>query len=292
MKKLFLPLLLLALSLSSCSKNDGKGGEEEQVPTLSKYVSRVLEFAPAPGQFTNKLPPFSEGDSEQAMLKKVENLLVGKTGNVVSLGAYGGYIVVGFDHSIVNAPNAKDFKVYGNAFDTSAEPGIVMVSADENGNNLPDDEWYELAGSEYARATKNYSISYLRPTLLNGNVKWFDNQGKHDTLYVVSSYTGDSYFPLWTDKDTLTFYGTLLPNNSTTTDSIIWQLPAYEWGYADNKSNNSDGCTFDIDWAVDRQGNKKALDKIDFIKIYTGVNQATGWVGETSTEVGGVEDLN
>ena len=286
MKNLFFPLLLIALSLSSCNHDGNDDGNEQ--PAVSKYVSRVLEFVPAPGQFTNRLPAFAEGDSEQVMLEKVAALLVGKTGSVVSLGAYGGYIVVGFDHSIVNKPNATDFKVYGNAFDNNAEPGIVMVSVDANGNGLPDDEWYELAGSEYARSTKNYSISYLRPTPLNGNIAWFDNQGNRDTLHVPNDYIGVSYFPLWIAKDTLTFHGTLLPPNVSLADGA-WKLPPYEWGYADNQPNNSSGCEFDIAWAVDANGSKVSLEKIDFVKIYTGVNQVAGSLGETSTEVSGVE---
>ena len=40
-----------------------------------------------------------------------------------------------------------------------------MVSVDVNGNGLPDDEWYELAGSEYQKPStiKNYEITYYRP---------------------------------------------------------------------------------------------------------------------------------
>ena len=40
------------------------------------------------------------------------------------------------------------FAIQGNAFDSSNEPGIVWVMQDVNGNGLPDDEWYELRGSE------------------------------------------------------------------------------------------------------------------------------------------------
>ena len=96
---------------------------------------------------------------------------------MVTLGGYGGYIVVGFDHTIVNRPGEYDFKILGNAFYAndnprpdaplggSSEPGIVMVSVDTNGNGVPDDEWYELAGSEYYKkeTLKNYEITYYRP---------------------------------------------------------------------------------------------------------------------------------
>ncbi len=280
----------LCLSLSSCN-NDDNGGIELPPTPPSKYVSRVLEFVPAPGQFTNKLPLYTPGDGKQAMLDKLAAALVGKTGELISLGAYGGYLVVGFDHSIVNRPGANDFKVYGNAFENSAEPGIAMVSVDANSNGLADDEWYELAGSEHGLSTKAYTISYLRPNPANGPIPWFDSQGNSDTLRVVSGYNGPSYFPLWVDGDTLRFHGTLLPGNATFEDGR-WKLKAYGWGYADSHPNSSAGCEFDIDWAVDARGSTVSLKKIDFIKIYTGVMQGVGALGETSTEVSGVEDLS
>ncbi len=70
----------------------------------------------------------------------------------------------------------KTFRVLGNAFYSdlpefedkkggSCEPGIVEVSFDTNQNGLPDDEWYELAGSEYYKpeTVKEYSITYRKP---------------------------------------------------------------------------------------------------------------------------------
>jgi hypothetical protein len=45
-------------------------------------------------------------------------------------------------------------------------------------------------------------------------------------------------------------------------------------------------------WAVNSKGQKVSLPGVDFIKIYTGVNQENGWLGECSTEISGVEDLH
>ena len=50
--------------------------------------------------------------------------------------------------------------------------------------------------------------------------------------------------------------------------------------------------SFDIGWAVDRQGNRVSLPGADFIRVYTGVNQYCGWVGETSTEISRAQDLH
>jgi len=43
---------------------------------------------------------------------------------------------------------------------------------------------------------------------------------------------------------------------------------------------------------VNAAGQSVHFDAIDFIRIYTGVNQNAGWVGELSTEVCGAEKLN
>ena len=37
---------------------------------------------------------------------------------------------------------------------------------------------------------------------------------------------------------------------------------------------------------------RDSLPGVDFVKIYTGVHQVNGWLGECSTEVMGVEDLH
>ena len=75
-------------------------------------------------------------------------------------------------------------------------------------------------------------------------------------------------------------------------DGGTWVGYCYPWGYADNHPNRSEFSQFKIDWAVDQNGNHVELDKIDFVKIYTAVNQNVGWMGEISTEVMTVEDLH
>ena len=47
----------------------------------------------------------------------------------------------------------------------------------------------------------------------------------------------------------------------------------------------------DIDNAIDANGNNVKLASIDFIKIYTGVLQANGPLGECSTEVAAIEQI-
>jgi hypothetical protein len=65
------------------------------------------------------------------------------------------------------------------------------------------------------------------------------------------------------------------------------------YGYADNKPNDdAEANSFDFDWAVDAQRQPVSLDFVDFVRVYTGVNQFCGWMAETSTEIAHVEDLH
>jgi len=283
----------------------------------SPYIHKVFEYRPAPGQFVNELPKYEDGDTHEDILQKVEETIVGNKKKLVTLGAYGGYIVFGFDHLVENKPGKYDFKIWGNAyysnpvlFAGSSEPGIVMVSYDDNGNGIPDDPWYELAGSEYNKpqTVKNYEITYYKPDtnkiptphptfpflVDTSYIKWTDNLGNTGHVAKNASHTKHLYYPQWIDEETLVFTGTKLANNGVNEDGTgqFFLQYAYPWGYADNHPNDNIRSNFDIDWAVDEQGNKVNLHGIHFVKVYTGVNQYCGLWGETSTEVMGAEDLH
>ena len=133
----------------------------------SKLWNKVYEYTPAPGQFINETSTIGgmtgkETFPEAAVAWATQRL---KDKLHVSLGSFGGYIIVGFDHSIPNSGNQYDFCIQGNAFDGSSEPGIVWVMQDINGNGLPDDEWYELKGSEAGKkeTIRNFEVTYYRP---------------------------------------------------------------------------------------------------------------------------------
>ena len=288
----------------------------------SPYISRVFEYRPAPGQFVNELPEYEDGDTAEDMARKAEECLANNERVLISLGSYGGYVVFGFDHMVENRPGLMDLEILGNAFYSNAnpnagaskeggscEPGIVMVSHDDNGNGLPDDAWYELTGSEYhSPATKHhYSITYYRPDenkertpdpnyrFINDTsyVRWTDNLGYEGHVY-RNVYHNQSYWPQWLEGESLTFEGTLLADNyvdESGTGSYYVQY-AYAWGYADNHPNTDDRSKFNIEWAVDDSGTPVSLSGIHFVKVYTGVNQYCGWLGETSTEIMGANDLH
>ena len=288
----------------------------------SPYITKVYDFLPAPGQFINTMPEYEEGDTKSTILAKVEEQICGNdddgaTPGMISLGAWGGYVIFGFDHPVVNVVGEYDFKIYGNAFKAnqasdggSCEPGIVMVSQDTNNNGIADDQWYELAGSEYAKpeTIREYQIIYTKPDdnrAIGADpdpnnkyicdrtyVKWEDNQ--NETGYVMRNvYNRQSYWPLWIDDTEISFEGTLLADNAydQSGNGTYYVLKFYDWGYVDNQPNANDP-GFKIDWAVDTDGNSVTLTHIDFIKVYSAVNQYCGWIGETSTEVCGGEDLH
>jgi hypothetical protein len=246
------------------------------------------------------------------MLRKVEERLAGEESSLISLGAYGGYIVFGFDHPVVNVAEGLDFRIMGNVFvsagglSESSEPGIVAVSRDTNGNGLPDDPWYELAGSEYTKpeTIHHYRITYYKPdghqtpapdaenpSLTDtAYIRWADNQGRQGYISRNSFHT-QPYYPQWTEADSLVFEGARLADNYAE-EGGRYSFRACEWGYADNRPNADTRSGFDIEWAVDTDGQPVHLSEIHFVRVYTAVNQYCGWLGETSTEIGGAVDLH
>lgn len=264
---------------------------------VTPICNRVLEYVPAPGQFVNELPEYMPGDDVKAMCGRVYDYIVNEDA-VVTLGAYGGYVTYGFEKTIVNVPGKRDFYVEGNALQSnstttkggSSEPGIIMVSYDLNGNGLPDDVWFEIAGSEYNATLSNYEITYFKPTSVNEDIKWTDNMGGSGYVY-RSSYHKQAYWPEWIKEDRMVFKGSLLPNNSTK-EGDQYVLVRYDFGYADNYPNTetdrktrSEGAKVDIDWAVDESGNTVKMPGVDFVRVYTGVNATNGILGENSTEI-------
>ena len=151
------------------------------------------------------MPEYAEGDTYADILRKAEECISGTNDIMISLGGYGGYVTFAFDHTVMNVEGENDFRIWGNAFyeltnpdakGGSAEPGIIMVSYDANCNGLPDDEWYELAGSEYYKPATlhNFSITYRRPDPSQTPVENEDG------------YLSDIYYIPWTDSEGNTGY--------------------------------------------------------------------------------------
>lgn len=296
----------------------------------AKQTVKVLEYCPAPGQFTNNLPEINNTMSAEERLKACEQQL--EDGYPVCLGAAGGYITVALDQPIKNG-KGSDIRILGNAFYAandpkygdatiggSIEPGIVYVGV---GSSPETAEWYELAGSEYYTTEMHrFEITYYKPTVETGKSKtpyitidnyirwtasWTNPDGSKQTAegwQPKNVSHNQSYWPSWEENDQITFRGARLPNNAVNyggdgSDSdnpqywVSYRYAADSYGYVD-AAPNSDNVytTFDLDWAVDSDGNPKHLDHADFIRIQSGVLQQCGWTGETSTEVSSITNLH
>ncbi len=268
-------------------------------------ASKLWEFRPAPGQHIN----IENIGTPQAAQRMTENF-----SSLVSLGSFGGYLILGFEEACINHPDNPygiDFTLFGNAFTGSSEPGVVWVMQDENQNGLPDDTWYEIAGSHHfhPKTVQNYEVTYFKTD--SRDVFWRDNSGETGRITANSFnlqeyYPTQQYFPQY-PSDSVTFRGTLLTTeiNFTNNQEITVKPPAF--GYADSHPHRqgidlsvpdnpytkeiegAGGDPIDISWAVDSLGNYVELDSIHFVKIVSGSLVSAGWLGEISTDVAWVE---
>ncbi|HIZ86430.1 MAG TPA: cell surface protein, partial [Candidatus Coprenecus stercoravium] len=258
------------------------------------FISRVFEYTPAPGQFINE--GYTAATPAEACDYAFQRL---SESQFVSLGAFGGYIVVGFDHSVESGgEGALDLQITGNAHSSSSEPGIIWVSQDENGNGLPDDTWYELRGSEYGKPETwhDYAVTYYRPSGPGMSVEWTDNRGNSGTVdYLKAFHRQDSYYPAWITADSYTLRGTRLQDRlvDESGNGSLWVGHPFDWGYADNWSaTDPDIDKFSISDAVRWDGEPAGLKYIDFVKIQCGVQAKGGSTGEQSTELTLIRDLH
>lgn len=266
-------------------------------------ISQVFEYQPAPGQFVNLLPQYTPGDTPATMCQKILNAIGHNRQGLVTLGSAGGYLIAGFPTRVPNHSGEYDLEILGNAFQNASEAGIVSVMRDDNNNHLPDDTWYELAGSDHNLSIPNYTLTYTRPTNDHQpvasqepwcydaqHIHWTDHQGSSGYL-PQNIYHRQPYFPQWIDHETLTYTFTLLPNRAYQSGNT-WLQPAFPWGYADNQPNGTNGCRFNIDWAIHPDGTPAHLDGIDFIRIHTAVFRQMDAIGEASTEISTIRRLH
>src|SRR5574344_1108852 len=318
MKQKYILALLCAASIcTACGGGGDGGGSTTTDPPMGKgtaMCNKIYEFMAAPGQFVNE--NYTASKMADACTYALERF---RQGAYVSLGGFGGYIIAGFDHAVQN-DGGYNIEILGNSFDGSSEPGIVYVMQDSNGNGLPDDTWFELAGSEFAKGTTNrqYSVTYTKPSSLTADIPWVDSDGKSGVIG-HNTYHAQDYYPAWAATggvvygsaeitgSTIKFTGTRLPDNNKENAGASWINNAFDWGYADNFSlidrlaaadpvNNphalSQANYFKISNAIDTDGNTVSLKYINFVKVQTGVNCRDGLIGEVSTDVCCIRDYN
>ena len=256
----------------------------------------IIEYLPAPGQFVNILPAVGSNPAD-ATVKAQQNI---DRGSMISLGGFGGFVKAKFGTRVMRVENQPELLILGNAHSNGAEPGIVWVSYDANENGIADDEWYQLVGSEDDNSTKSYSITYYKPSAaddestnaIDNYIMWKNNL--NETGWIPkNTIHNQSYYPEWITADSITYIGTLLPDNAVDVngDGSYYSLVPYDWGYVDNYPNSEQSKNlFDIDNAVDAEGNKVTLPGVDFVMIQSAINGIHGAIGESSTEVSAIKE--
>ncbi|KIC00639.1 hypothetical protein OA88_18480 [Flavobacterium sp. JRM] len=313
----FIALYSGAYELTLNVSADGKKGSKKTLVNVTNetknhnpYITAIYDFDPAPGMFANDLfkNGFTKEDIMRVALGRINETSVGYP---LDLGGFGGSIIVGFDHTVINNAGQKDFRVYGGDLTDKGNPpapGLLFVAYDKNGNGKPDDdEWYEIIGSQHTKenTTKNFKITYHKPAIgkpvvVSGpNDPFIDREhiycenNNSETYYLPRSKTKKEYYPAWTTQNTAVYEGTRLNVKFTPLrpgQTTLWNFEAPEWGYV-----NAVNPDIDIDWAVDKNGNKANLPGINFIKIVNCVSEPMGLCHQQSsmaTRFAGAADLH
>ena len=272
--------------------------------TGKTYTSKALsliDYLPAPAF---NFDSFSFATKTEA-LERVQSDLI--EGNAVPLGTFGGFIITAFDHTVINAYGKRDFTVLmnENSGSTKFSPASIYVAYDANKNGVADEnEWYEIAGSEYHKSTtvKNYEITYHKPDAAKAAVpgtkdwqfdkeyiKWTDNKNTSAFITRTKKWRRYNYYPQWMGES-YTLKGTkvYLPVKDVSDgDGTTYNIGTFEWGYGGIKDPS-----IDISWAVDINGKKVHLPGIDFVKVYVSSYAEAGATDLVTNFFTQAEDLN
>lgn len=275
----------------------------------AQYISEVLSYIPAPGQFINSVP---WGTPQSAFS------IVGGVNGSLSLGAFGGSVVFRFEEAVENDPDnpfGVDFTIFGNPMTQWSEPGVVSVMEDTNENGLADDTWYELAGSDhyFSSTRRNYQVTFINPDQnVASDVPWEEEDGaqgwiRANNIHLQPYYPSPDSFPAVAEHMTV-YTGTLLEGAVDVDHPPLLVSARRAFGYADNQvrgtapytlpdnpytpeAEHSGGDAFDISWALDPEGQYLELERIHFVKVQTGILHEGGFLGEVSTEITGAADV-
>ncbi len=300
------------ISMASASKVNVEMEKDEYSP----FLSEVIDLGLAPYSSVGAGNPFfGMTDTKKSAMETISKQInkdfsTSNTG--LSLGPLGGYIVFKFDHTVMNVSGLRDFRIgsYANNMSYPA-PGIVYVAFDANQNGQPDeDEWYEIAGSEYGKTTtlSNLTVIYNRPD----NFLTTASMGKEVNDYITYTINGVSgalssgsmsntipVWPYWLRESdegkTITFTGvTQLPSNTQMNGMFPGATQWYDYGYVSNSDPKDEvRSSFDIDWAVDKDGKPVHLPGVDFVKVQTATMMyAGGFYGNLKTSLNCAIDLH
>lgn len=306
-----LSTLLLAASLAT---GDALAG--------SPFATAVIAFDPAPGQFVNH-PAFSDPAAALGAPSGAGTATAGNT-SVVSLGGFGGSIVLAFDQTVEDHPLnplGLDAIVFGNAFWVNGpdrrwgEAGIIEISLDINSDGLANDPWYLIPGSHLPAPTpvtwQMWDSFTADPTYPPAFASWIPpgRSGVWESwgfsLPPVPFHSTPMTNPLagageeavygYADTTPTLLLGDLDADNLVD-DPLI--DPAAFYTLPDDpfllgvSPGSGGGDAFDIAWAIDAAtGEAAGLPGFDFIRISTGVHHVVGVLGELSAEIDAVADV-
>lgn len=191
-------------------------------PTI---VHDIYAYLPAPGQFTNEgINTGGWGDAFVSGSGNLKEMVDSIATTGVSLGFFGGYVVLDMGDNISDSPNnlyGIDLNIYGNAFINNSEPGCIQV-AQALGNDPGDPDkdgviWYDIAGSLYydSDTNTNYSLTYRNPhegddanenwpqsgtvssPNSSNNVPYTIGDGTTDYYVTYNIFHKHAWFPLW-----------------------------------------------------------------------------------------------
>jgi hypothetical protein len=211
----------------------------------------------------------------------------GGTGSGWSLGTIGGYWIKSRTHK-------EAYEINGNAFGDWVEPGMVWFQEDLNGNNEPDEVWYEAHGAPSTAntpITRRYSVTFFKADdtstpsqntygQIIRDIYWVDCKGRAGKIhggwpykYGAPNYNGAKVTytcTLFSDDDRINVKGVgdfKLPAN----------VPFVDY-YPPEK--------FSISSAIAADGSPVKLTNVRFVKVHTAVFQiGDSSFGEISTEI-------
>lgn len=292
----------------------------------SAFATRVMGYAPAPGQFVQAA---QFNDPLRGLGAPIGGgTLAPDNSKVVSLGGFGGWITLGFDHRVMDDPRnplGLDAIVFGNASYVGgnpnrrfAEAATIEIAVDANGNGLADDAWYVVRGPQIpavpwaAWTVRTWDDNFGDPTFPPGEPGWMPagraGQWQTQGFMLPASVLGGPVVqnPLGLSSTSEGVWGigdhtpTLL-RGDLDGDNVVDDpgvSPAVFYTVPDDPfvvgispgSGGGDG--FDIAWAVDEVSGLPAnLAGFDFIRLTTAIDSVGPILGEVSAEIGGVADV-
>ena len=170
---------------------------------------------------------YEEGFTGIQVLARATELLQDRTTCLFTLGGFGGNITVG-DSTIPSLTSPVNMTSRYTATPTMICMVLCWINPEETPNResclypktrmatdcqmMSGTNWQE-ANITRLPPSRNYEITYYRPTPADGDVKWKDNQGKEGYIYRNTYHTQGSYYPAWMPAE-ITFRGKRLADNS------------------------------------------------------------------------------